>query len=370
MVYSKSAPIPAPAVPVAANASQAAVGAPISPAQRLKIMSPTEWEEFILEWVDSLRTVYTDVHRCGGAGDLGRDVIGLKGGVNPTSAWDNYQCKHYGRPLSIGDAVAEIGKLLYHAAQGEFSLPDEYFFVAPQGPSTDLFKALQKGTLKQELIDRWDKTCRTSIAKGKTIERATMQATIDLFDFSHISVVPTLQIITGHQQTRYYPLRFGGGLPNRIMPIPKPPASLQPNEHVYIKKLLDAYTDETKTPFATVAAVQAEAPTLAKHLSRSREQFFSAESLRTFSRDNVYPGTFEHLQEEISDGVQDVYTDESHTSGYQRVLKTVQEARRLQITGNPLLGVMHINDRAGICHQLANDHKMTWVQQQSEDENS
>jgi hypothetical protein len=188
-----------------------------------------------------------------------------------------------------------------------------------------------------------------------------VQSAIDAFDFSRVTALSPLRIIDGHKQTNYYRFRFGGGLPSRILPIPKPPASIQAEEHGYIKKLLDAYEDEKKSPFPTVNAVQAGAPELAKHLDRSREQFFSAESLRAFSRDNVPTGTFEGLQSEILDDVQDVYDDPSHTSGYQRVRKTVQQARLLPITGNPLLGVMHNNDRAGICHQLANDDQMTWV---------
>jgi hypothetical protein len=355
-------PVVQPATYVPLNASQSAVGGPVTPLQRLRIMDDKEWEAFILEWIDSLRQKYTDVHQCGGGGDLGRDVIGFKAGVNPQSHWDNYQCKHYAQPLSVADVVAEVGKLLYYASQGQFSLPDEYFFVAPQGPSTALIKCLQKGTLKQEVISRWNKECSTSITKGKTIPLAVVQGTIARFDFSRIIALAPLRIIEGHQQTSYYTFRFGGGLPSRVLPIPKPPASIQAEEHVYIKKLLDAYEDEKKTPFPTVAAVQADAPELAKHLDRSREQFFSAESLRAFSRDNVPKGTFEELQSEISDGVQDVYEDPSHHSGYQRVRKTVQQARVLPITGNPLLGVMHNNDRAGICHQLANDDQMTWVQ--------
>jgi hypothetical protein len=361
MNTASTVPILAPSPKLVANASQVSVGAPVHPLQRLQIMDEDAWEEFILEWVDSLRQIYTDVHHCGGGRDLGRDVIGFKAGVNPLSPWDNYQCKHYARGLGIADVVAEVGKLLYHASQGEFSLPDGYFFVAPQGPSTALLKALQKGTLKQELLDRWDKECRSKIAKGKSIALATVQETIDAFEFSRVSVVPPLRIIEGHRKTTHYVGRFGGGLPDRTMPIPKPPAIVQDNEHIYIKKLLDAYADEKKTPFATIAALQADAPKLAKHLDRSREQFFSAESLRTFSRDNVPQGTFESLQTEVFDGVQEVYEDESHSSGYHRVVKTIQKARDIAITGNPLIGVMHTNDRAGICHQLANDYKMTWV---------
>jgi hypothetical protein len=363
MNTASTVPILAPSSQFTANASQASVGAPVPPLQRLRILDEDQWEEFILEWVDSLRQVYTDVHRCGGGGDLGRDVIGFKEGVGPLSPWDNYQCKHYARPLSVADAVTELGKLLFHASQGEFSVPKKYFFAAPQGPSTALVKVLQKGTLKQELMSRWNKECRSTIAKGKAIELAVVQKTIDAFDFSSVSVIPPLRIIEGHQNTKYHAIRFGGGLKARTMPIPKPPVTVQDNEHIYIKKLLDAYADEAETQFPTIAALQAGAPRLAKHLDRSREQFFSAESLRTFSRDNVPSGTFESLQAEVFDGVQEVYSDETYASGYHRVIKTIQKARDIAITGNPLIGVMHTNDRAGICHQLANDDKMTWVQE-------
>jgi hypothetical protein len=339
------------------------MGAPVTPIQRLQIMSPSEWEEFILEWVDSLRSAYVDVHRCGGKGDMGRDVIAFKAPIGPFAAWDNYQCKHYAKSLSIADAVGELGKLFYYASLGEFPLPDAYFFVTPRGPSTELLKCLQKGTLKKELMARWDKQCRLGITASKPVELSTAQAAINSFDFSKVSVLSPLQVIEGHQKTKYYTFRFGGGLPNRTLPVPKPPADFQANETVYIKKLLDAYGDEKKTTFAAIDGLEKH-PKLGKHLRRSREQFFSAESLRTFSRDNVPKGTFETLQDEIHDGVQEVY-DEEHASGYQRVVKTIERARDIAITGNPLIGVMLTNDRAGICHQLANDDRLTWVHAES-----
>ena len=74
-------------------------------------------------------------------------------------------------------------------------------------------------------------------------------------------------------------------------------------------------------------------------------------------------GTFKILQDEIHDGVQEVY-DTEHASGYQRVVKTIEKARDIAITGNPLIGVMQSNDRAGICHQLANDDRLIWVRAQ------
>jgi hypothetical protein len=140
---------------------------------------------------------------------MGRDVIGFK--TTLQGSWDNYQCKHYANPLSIADVVKELGKLLYHVSQGEFSLPDEYFFVAPKGPGTALLKCLGKGTLKQELMTRWDKECRNTITTTHPVELATVQATIDAFDFSTVTVLSPLAIIAGHQKTKYYALRGKGG---------------------------------------------------------------------------------------------------------------------------------------------------------------
>ena len=98
MIQVVSTQVIAPPQLVVANASQAAIGLPITPLQRLRIMEAGEWEAFFLKWVDSLRPTYTDVHRCGGSGDLGRDVIGFKGPVGPTTPWDNYQCKPGEKP--------------------------------------------------------------------------------------------------------------------------------------------------------------------------------------------------------------------------------------------------------------------------------
>jgi hypothetical protein len=259
-----------------------------------------------LEWVDYLRNkhVYTEVHRCGNKGDMGTDVIGFKGPIGPTTPWDNYQCKHNYRYLSVANAAKELGKLCYYIAQGEFTTPDRYVFVTPKGPSTDLLKCLQQHKLKDEVCARWDKEVAPGITKTNVITLTpVIKAVLDAYDIATISVASPAKIIDDHQHTRYFVLRFGGGLPSRALPIPKPRAGFQPHESVYIKKLFDAYEDEKKKPFPTIDTLNQQAPELGDHLHRSREQFFRAESLRTFSRDNVHKGIFELLQDELHDGI-------------------------------------------------------------------
>ena len=91
-------------------------GPPVSPEQRIKGYSEGEFENFIREWAFYYKQIkqkaYAQVGRFGGAGDMGRDVVGY---IDPPSSGgklDIYQCKHYGHGLHPGDVWAELGKLL------------------------------------------------------------------------------------------------------------------------------------------------------------------------------------------------------------------------------------------------------------------
>jgi len=75
-----------PAPPPGLAADVVASGLPVHPEDRVRLFSADQWERFVQEWVDSLRDEYELVERCGGAGDMGRDVIAtVKGGKG---AWD------------------------------------------------------------------------------------------------------------------------------------------------------------------------------------------------------------------------------------------------------------------------------------------
>lgn len=92
---------------------------------------------------------------------------------------------------------------------------------------------------------------------------------------------------------------------------------------------------------------------------RQRVAFYSAESLRVFARDSVPVGTFEALQEEIFDGVIDVH-DSHQGDGLDRLLQVTQSAHQLSMTANGLLPVVITRDRTGVCHQLANNDRLSW----------
>ena len=352
--------IPQPSAPPPnLGADGVALGLPVPPVDRVRLFSPDQWECFVQEWVDSLRDEYELVERCGGAGDMGRDVIATVKDGN--GAWDNYQCKHYQKALAPSDVWVELGKLAYYTLKGEYSYPRSYFFVAPQGVGPKLSNLLKKpDELRDGLLANWDKECRAEITKTEVVDcDAAMKAHIASLDFSIFKTKPLLRIIEGHAKTCWYVARFGGGLPPRPEPTP-PPGDPTDNEAVFVGELRRAYADHLKQDLKDLDAGLASREDLREHFHDARVEFYSAEGLRTFSRDTLPQGEFEKLQDEVHSGVKDDVRG-VHADGYQRVLAVVKTARAMQLTSNPLTTRIHTRDRGGICHQLANDGKARWV---------
>jgi hypothetical protein len=127
--------------PTAVRVAPTPAGSALVPAiDLLRVFSPGQWEDFALEWAHSLKSRYLRVERCGGAGDLGRDVVAFVSG----DEWHNFQCKHYKEPLQPNQVVLELGKLCYYVHERAFSAPSAYYFVAPQGAGNSLSLLLKK----------------------------------------------------------------------------------------------------------------------------------------------------------------------------------------------------------------------------------
>jgi hypothetical protein len=350
-------PLPTPIEPPSVSSDVVSVGKLTPAIDLLKIFSPTQWEEFVLEWADSLRPIYDRVDKCSGAGDMGRDVIAVA--LAAPSTWDNFQCKHYDHPLAPSDIWIELAKLAFHTLQGEYTLPRVYHFVAPQGAGPKLSNLLKKpAKLREGLLAHWDSHCRSKIAAHPVELDAGMTAHIAAMDFSIFETVPPLRLLDGHAKTRWHIARFGGGLPERPA-IPKPPDNPAPHETVFVRELLAAYGDHLKLPTASIAEVAST--DLRAHFGEARLEFYSAESLRTFSRDTLPPGAYERLQDDVESGIGDELRDDRHSDAYRRVVAVVKTARQLPLDSHAVRGRMSTRDRGGICHQLVNDGKFRWL---------
>jgi hypothetical protein len=342
------------------NSAVAQSGKILSPEQHLLLMSANDWEDFIKEWAQFQKSEYYLVDRLGGANDYGIDVAGFVTDQGFEGDWDNFQCKYYtGAPLTPATAIAEIGKLIWHVFQKKISLPRRYYFFAPKDCGPSLKKLLLKPSdLKEKLKEKWDDWCATAITSTQTIELTGDFADfVDGIDFSVFQYKPRSYVIDGHRKTPYYVHRFGGGLPQRPSPM-TPPTEILSNESRYVSQLYEAYSDKENMNIR--AENIALYPKLKEHYARQREAFFHAESLKNFARDSVPIGTFESLQSEIHSAVVDT-CEEEHEHGFARMKAVIDHANAINLTENGLIQVTKSQDRRGICHQLANQNKLTWV---------
>lgn len=343
-----------------ASASHVSSGLPIPATLRVQVFSPDDWEMFTEEYASSLEANYAKIRRFGGSGDMGIDVAcfctdqGFEGG------WDNYQCKRYDHALRPSDIWTEIGKIIYYSFKKEYTVPQKYYFCASQGIGTTLEKLLNDTTkLKEKCRESWADKCKTGITSTNEIPlEGELLDYFDTFDFKIFTSKSVLELVQGHAKTQFHAVRFGGGLPPRPIHDP-PPVQPQTHESRYIRQLLDAYGEHASVDYTDIDAL---VPNAEHHsnFQRQRERFYHAEALRNFARDTVPEGTFAQLQEEVFQGVIDI-CENSHPNGYGRMTAVVTQAANVVSTSNPLSPATNVQDRQGICHQLANEDRLKWV---------
>lgn len=331
-------------------------GKPVPPAQRVYFYSPDEWEVFIAEWASGLS--YRQIKQLGGSGDCGVDVAAFKTKSGLESAWDCFQAKHYNRPLNFSDIFPEMLKMFHNVVEGSYSLPDRYVFVAPQGCGSTLnrllsrpkelrTKFLEKLNQSDTITRQWDKQILSSI-----------RTFAESIDFSIFQSLELNEMIETHRKTPYFAARFGTALPERTV-VKETPVTPSPDEAVYVKKLVDVYSEQDPASCSDVDSLSAHA-TYGKHFQRQRESFYSAEALRLYARDSVPDGTYELLQDDVYTGVIDT-AEANHPSGLNRLRAVLTQSGQLDLSAHTLISVSTLEDRQGICHQLANADKLTWV---------
>lgn len=343
------------------------LGTPTSPIVKLKTLSSDDFEAFIEEWAYGYlkaKGIYSFVQHTPGSGDKGRDVIGWIEPPGPLAKWDNYQCKHYDHPLMPSDIWLELGKLCFYTFNKEYTVPERYYFVAPQGVGPDLGDYLNNPeSLRKALKQEWDKKCKNKITKGKALPlEGQLLAYVEQFDFSIVRYKPPIEIIDEHRETVYHAPRFGGGLTKPRPATPPIPADIQVQEAEYIKQLLLAYSDYKKNPIQRPEDLQAFID-LYDHFNRQRRSFYEAEALRQFAKDSLpNNGNYEELKNDVFDGIIDTASSD-FPHGYKRVVETIKVAFTLNLDGHALASELRLADRGGICHQLVNDGKVRWIKE-------
>ena len=355
------------AVATVPTAAQVSGGIPIPPVRLLQVMSPEDWEGFTEEWLSCHKNkgAYHSVKRYSGAGDLGLDIVAFTSKDGFSKPWDSYQCKHYNHPLEPNDVRGEVAKIIYHSFHRTppfnqaCRVPRNHLFVSPQGVGITVGRWLKDPErFKDAVRAKWATHCAPKIGAGIG---APLQGDLldyfEKFDFSIFGDRTGVELIEEHAQTVFYAPRFGVGLPPRE-PASLPPSEPAASESLYLRKLLDAYGDHLGQEVAAKDDLGLH-PALKEHYNRQRVLFYGAESLRNFARDRTPPRTFDALQEDVYNGVVDV-CEATHVDALQRLRATITTAGTLDVGGNALVSVTRVPDKQGICHQLANDDRLTW----------
>lgn len=348
--------IPAPSA--ATSPAPSLAGPPVPPAQRVYFYSPNDWEIFITEWATGLTTSYRQIKQLGGTGDRGVDVAAFNTDRGLEDSWDCYQAKHYADPLKLSDAIPEMLKLFRGVVEKYYVLPDKYVFTAPRGCGSSLNRLLSKPT---ELQNKFLGAIDSRAAATRAVDEVTLQAIRDLAETSDFSIFRSLELnemLEVHRRTPHYAARFGTSLPARP-PVGQTPETPTHSEAIYVQKLVDVYKEQEPTTCLDTASVTTHAK-YGAHLQRQREAFYSAEALRLYARDSVPDGTFELLQGDVYTGVIDT-TEAPYATGMDRLRAVLTQSGQLDLGAHSLISVSRIEDRQGICHQLANVDRLTWV---------
>ncbi|MBL8261431.1 MAG: hypothetical protein JNM58_03320 [Xanthomonadaceae bacterium] len=349
-----------------ANARLLGVGAglPVQPLDRLAQFSAADFERFTLEWASDYLSTQVEVveaQQRGGAGDKGRDVVVWldPSGTEPRR-WKLYQCKHYGDRLGPGVAAGEIAKVLYYTLQGDYTSPEEYWFVTHKGTTSTLQDLLDDpNKLRDFVIANWEKHCAGEITSRATVALSEeMKDHISSFDFSIFKAKQPLELISEHAQTRYHLTVFGAPLIERPPP-PEPPSSVAPTESGYITQLFEVIGEAMETTISGPSDFLHLAP-YKGIFERSRITFYCAEGLKELARDQMAdPAFFETLLGEFREGLYYTYTTIGQT-GLDRLKDTVKAAQSLQLGGHVLAPHVQAKDREGMCHQMANEGILKW----------
>lgn len=306
----------------------------------------------------SQEDVYVQIKRLGGSGDGGIDIAGFKSDQQLEGPWDCFQGKHYAEGLTYSDAAKEILKVFRHVEAGDYVLPERYLFLAPQGAATSLNRLLSTPTkLRTKFLDNL--TLGKPLVRDLTLDEIVhLHTRAETIDFSMFQAAQLHEVLEVHRTTPYHAARFGAPLPRRTTPA-EPPGAITDVETQYVSELRRVYAEQDPAGVDD-ATVLSEHPTFGGHFQRQRVSFYKAESLRMDARDAVPDGTFEALQGDVYDGVIDV-VESNHPSGLDRLTRVLTHATVLSLGQHPLVSITKPDDIKGICHQLANDMRLSWM---------
>lgn len=320
-------------------------------------LDDVQLEAFVRDWVGVKTSTYFEVTGFSGPGDMGRDVVGFISSKRHEGDWHNYQCKQYGTRLPTANAYREIGKILYHASQGEFTVPAAYKFVTPRGVNRNLERLIFNPTqFKSGLIQGWSQYCASEIVDGKLIPLdGKLLELVEAFNFETISRLDLSDLLSDISAKPVL-FKWFGSDPG---PAPKgyAPGDVADVELPYLNQLVDAYSERAGKTFTDHIEVS-KFPEYGVHLASQRERFYDADAFKRFYRDNTNEDVIRDFEGEVLSGVTDVCSSK-YPDALECVNAVMSQAASVQTAG-PLAPHARVQVKQGVCHHFANDGKLIW----------
>lgn len=148
------------------------------------------------------------------------------------------------------------------------------------------------------------------------------------------------------------------------------PKEISPEESVYIRAILDAYADKEGLPKIEIEFVE-DSDEYREHFKRQRKDYFNADFVRHSTRgssDAEGHGPFNDLQQEIHDGIIDVYEDD-YDNGFERLKACLRQVPKVQVARSWINADdrwLSASVKKGVCHILVNDRVLKgWVKRES-----
>ncbi len=327
-------------------------------APQIFAMSDAELEVFVNRWLDKKKTVYVSAEHFSGAGDMGRDVVGYCTPQKLDGEWHNYQCKQFrSEVLRVPGILKELGKVLYYSSQGNFELPERFYFVAPRGidrAAQNLLATPSK--LKARLIADWNKSCSKTIQVNEVPFDQLIEAKVEQFKFEYVDAIDVRKLLLDPHIKPALVECFGiDPGPPPVADSGKPPDWAKDNVK-FAHQLVSLYGAKDATVTDRFAANAH--PKFGRHLRDQFVRYFEADSFKRHYRDNTPTGYVERFEQDVLSGVQNAF-DRATPDSLERVDEVTEKAGLLPMSD--VLG-KHAGVRAkqGVCHHLVNTDELTW----------
>lgn len=290
-------------------------------------------------------------------------------------------CDDEGNPYEIDNNNASKWSSLKSAIPNtirEAVIKDKYYKNIIQYYKNTFFNEIKDDSLKYDMLDSL-----FSLINESDLEVTRKNNILDAYNKQNWSDFVSLSFIAAiiYSDKKIKPSNdVNDSIPNTLVdfqrvisqkyqkPVSIPvPQLVGSEEMTYVKELYKAYTVTSGKKIDS----QDSLGEYKKHFDRQRKNYYLAETIHREIRDTITPGEesgFNTLKDEIESGIETAL-DESYSTPVKKIDEVTEKAAYLPISDNTssiLLGWIGAAEKKGVCHMLANEERIKWVDDESE----